>query len=273
MAPDEVENEHADSPAHQHVEKHDGDALSQVNNLLQDSKSSNKAEEKQPESQNADPSQAEENHLLDEENPPLPDEAPPDDGWQPIWDPSAQTYYFYNRFTQVSQWENPRVPEATQIPSITVDQGSYDRTEETSVDGVQNSSPPKRSIAGGYNPAIHGDYDPNADYAQQAEEDEEFKPIEAPDPSALYTATASFNRFTGRFQNMDVHNPERHSADSKATRQLRAYFDVDAAANQHDGRSLKAERAAKKLTKAEVQAYREKRRAKKEEKRRAWLRD
>jgi hypothetical protein len=273
MAPAELGNEHADSPAHQHVEKHDGDALSQVNNLLQDSKSSNKAEEEQPESQNADPSQAEENHSSDEENPPLPDEAPPDDGWQPIWDPSAQAYYFYNRFTQVSQWENPRVPEATQIPSITVDQGSYDGTEGTSVDGVQNSSPPKRSIAGGYNPAIHGDYDPNADYAQQAEEDEEFKPIEAPDPSALYTATASFNRFTGRFQNMDVHNPERHSADAKATRQLRAYFDVDAAANQHDGRSLKAERAAKKLTKAEVQAYREKRRAKKEEKRRAWLRD
>lgn len=267
----EVGNEHADSPAHQHVEKHDGDALSQVNKRLQDSHSSTNTDE--PESQNADPSQAEENQPLTEENPPLPDEAPPDDGWQPIWDPTAQTYYFYNRFTQASQWENPRVPEATPFPSTTVGQDSDDTTEKTGVDGPRSSSPPKRSIAGGYNPAIHGDYDPNADYAHQAEEDEEFKPIEAPDPSELYNATASFNRFTGRFQNMDVQNPERHSADAKATRQLRAYFDVDAAANQHDGRSLKAERAAKKLTKAEVQAYREKRRAKKEEKRRAWLRD
>lgn len=277
MAPAEVENEHADLPAHQHVDKHDGDNLSQVNNLIQDQKSSNKTksakEEEQRELQNAEPPEAEENPLMPDENPPLPDEAPPDDGWQPIWDPSAQAYYFYNRFTQASQWENPRVPEATQISSNTVVQGSYDKTGGSSVDGVRSSSPPKRSIAGGYNPAIHGDYDPNADYAQQAEEDEEFKPIEAPDPSALYTATASFNRFTGRFQDMDAHNPERHSADAKATRQLRAYFDVDAAANQHDGRSLKAERAAKKLTKAEVQAYREKRRAKKEEKRRAWLRD
>jgi hypothetical protein len=57
------------------------------------------------------------------DNPPLPDEAPPvDDGWAPMWDNNAQAYYFYNRFTQVSQWENPRVPEVT-----AASYGSYDR--------------------------------------------------------------------------------------------------------------------------------------------------
>lgn len=48
------------------------------------------------------------------------------------------------------------------------------------------------------------------------------------------------------------------------------YFDVDAAANSHDGRSLKAERQMKKLSKKELKAFREKRKEKKEQKRRAW---
>jgi hypothetical protein len=52
-----------------------------------------------------------------------------------------------------------------------------------------------------------------------------------------------------------------------------AFFDVEAAANSHDGRSLKAERQGKKLSKKEVKAFKEKRKSKKEEKRRAWLRD
>ncbi|KAF2742182.1 hypothetical protein M011DRAFT_472415 [Sporormia fimetaria CBS 119925] len=66
---------------------------------------------------NADPP------LPDEEAPPLPDEAPPqDDGWEPLWDQNAGAYYFYNHLTGVSQWENPRVPDATAAV-----QASYDR--------------------------------------------------------------------------------------------------------------------------------------------------
>ena len=56
-------------------------------------------------------------------------------------------------------------------------------------------------------------------------------------------------------------------------RQMNAFFDVDAAANSHDGRSLKAEQSNKKPSKNELKAFKEKRRARKEEKRRAWLRD
>ena len=54
---------------------------------------------------------------------------------------------------------------------------------------------------------------------------------------------------------------------------MNAFFDVDAAAHAHDGRSLRAERSARKLTKKELKMFKEKRREKKEEKRRAWLRD
>lgn len=82
----------------------------------------------------------------------------------------------------------------------------------------------------------------------------------------------SFNRFTGRWQ-ADEDNPDKHNDENKTRRQMNAFFDVDAAANAHDGRSLKAERSGKKPSKAELKQFKEKRRAKKEEKRRAWLRD
>ncbi|KAF2021396.1 hypothetical protein BU24DRAFT_417054 [Aaosphaeria arxii CBS 175.79] len=144
------------------------------------------------------------------------------------------------------------------------------------------SGPPKRRPAGGYNPAIHGNYDPNADYAiearRQEEEDEAAAEAAAavaaglPHPTQDYSTTAHFNRFTGRYQASGI-NPNNHSDEAKSQRQMNAFFDVDAAANSHDGRSLKAERRAKQLTKKELQAFKDKRREKKEEKRRAWLRD
>ena len=46
---------------------------------------------------------------------PLPDEAiPGDDGWTSFYEPNVGTWYFYNRFTNKTQWENPRVPGASQ---------------------------------------------------------------------------------------------------------------------------------------------------------------
>ncbi|KIW12202.1 hypothetical protein PV08_09478 [Exophiala spinifera] len=203
--------------------------------------------------------------------PPLPDEPPPgapeDDGWEPVWDDSAQAFYFFNRFTNVTQWENPRVPEAraTGPPGV----GNYDRMAGA-------TDPPPAGSVGGYNPAIHGDYDPNADYAKvhEAPSATTIPGSGAPgtDPADAYAATGYFNRFTGKWQNADL-NPDKHSDEQKSRRQMNAFFDVDAAANSHDGRSLRAERASKKLTKAELKAFKEKRREKKEEKRRAWLRD
>ena len=202
--------------------------------------------------------------LPDEVPPPLPDEAPPgqaeDDGWEPVWDAHSQAYYFYNRFTGASQWENPRVPDA-KAPG----------TEDSAGAGPADA-PKKSPVLGGYNPAIHGDYDPTAPYAQQYEEHAQEAGGPALDPSASYAATGAFNRFTGRWQAASI-NPENHNDENKSRRQMNAYFDVDAAANSHDGRSLRAERSAKKLSKKELKQFKDKRREKKEEKRRAWLRD
>lgn len=196
------------------------------------------------------------------DGPPLPNEPvpqkPEDDGWDCQWDPNSQSWFFYNRFTGKSQWENPRVPDASAA---------------TTSQRVEPQPPSdEKPVAGGYNPAIHGDYDPNAWYAKNDQEDESASAGFSGDPAAIYGATVSFNRFTGAFQSGDA-GPERHSDEAKAKRQMNAYFDVDAAANAHGGRSLKAERSNKKPTKNELKAFKEKRRARKEEKRRAWLRD
>ncbi|MCJ1324410.1 hypothetical protein MMC10_001072 [Thelotrema lepadinum] len=221
-------------------------------------------------SQSSELSSNQENPPLPNEEPPppLPNEPPPakqqqDDGWEPAWDPAAQAYYFYNRFSGLTQWENPRVPDSTQ-------QGDSTGTEED-----QAQEPAKRPH-GGYDPAIHGDYDPTASYAVEAREQEEAAKAAAmvvTTPAAAdYAATGHFNRFTGKWQAATV-QPDNFNDENKSKRQMNAFFDVDAAANSHQGKSLKAERSAKKISKQELKAFKEKRREKKEEKRRAWLRD
>ena len=209
--------------------------------------------------------------LPQEEVPPLPQEALPgtahDDGWAPVWDDNAQAYYFYNRFTSISQWDNPRVPDAPTQPGPP-GVGNYDRIPDKAP-GTED--PLVRRPYGGYDPSIHGDYDPTAPYAQEAQASEEAAALPA-DPSAVYAATGAFNRFTGKWQAAAL-TPENFNDENKSKRQMSAFFDVDAAANSHNGKSLKAERSGKKLTKQELKAFKEKRKEKKEEKRRAWLRD
>jgi hypothetical protein len=202
---------------------------------------------------------------------------PEDDGWEYHWNASTSSYWFYNRFTQVWQENNPRllVP-AYSVPSTS----SAPAAPAPIIVAGQPISDPT-SVAGGYNPAIHGDYDPNAWYARAADEPSTTPAVldattvtgEVVVPGGGELASAGFfNRATGAWQRADQ-GPERHSDAAKSRRQLNNFFDVDAAANEHDGRSLKAERSGKKPSKAELKAYKERRRARKEEKRRAWLRD
>ena len=229
-------------------------------------RSRNEEEEEEEEEEGEDSDAAP--PLPSEKPPPLPNEQPPgedrDDGWEPVWDDEVQAFYFYNRVTKVSQWENPRVPDATASGAPGTEGAS-----QAAQDGPKSQRP-----VGGYDPSIHGDYDPNADYAKYYEPSasEHSAEIGPSDATAAYSATGAFNRFTGRWQAADL-TPENFNDENKSKRQMNAYFDVDAAANTHDGRSLKAERAGKKLTRKEVKAFKEKRREKKEEKRRAWLRD
>ncbi|CAI9628450.1 ww domain-containing protein [Alternaria burnsii] len=218
--------------------------------------------------------------------PPLPDEPVPDaedDGWEARWDNNAGAWYYFNHKTGISQWENPRVPTAS-AQSYGYDRHPYHGAAAamTSSSGAPGtSSPPKRKW-GGYNPKIHGSFDPNADYAKEAEKEEEdaqqavsaaaFAARNAHGSSHDYTTTAQFNRFNGK-QQQTGQGPEMHNDENKSRRQMNAFFDVDAAANSHDGRSLKAERRAQPLSKKQLKEFNEKRKAAKEAKRRAWLRD
>lgn len=217
--------------------------------------------------------------------PPLPAEPVPaaeDDGWDFHWNPNDQSYWFYNRFTGVWQKENPRVPTGGAPTSTATAAAATPAASTTSAAPLPATDPQTglisnpTSIAGGYNPAIHGDYDENAWYAQALR-----APPPAPASTTLvegqqlaedHTTAGLFNRHTGAWQTAEQ-GAERHSDEAKSRRQMRAFFDVDAAANMHDGRSLKAERAGKKPSRAELKAFKERRKAKKEEKRRAWLRD
>ena len=170
-------------------------------------------------------------------------------------------------------------------PSAALDSAPQDRRKSPSAD---DAAPPARPYTG-YDPSIHGDYDPTAPYAQEHVENDDHLPSttvaaaaasnngeidssSVADPSAIYAATGTFNRFTGKWQAQSL-NPENHNDENKSRRQMSAFFDVDAAANSHNGKSLKAERSGKKLTKQELKAFKEKRKEKKEERRRAWLRD
>lgn len=210
--------------------------------------------------------------LPSEEVPPLPNEPTPgqdkDDGWDAMWDDNAQAYYFYNRFTGVSQWENPRVPDVSPNQPGPPGVDNHQDQDGQGAGQLPREQPPAR---GGYDPAVHGDYDPNAWYAQQNQEDTSAQATST-DPNYIYTTTGTFNRFTGKWQSAGV-APENFNDENKSRRQMNAYFDVDAAANSHEGKSLKAERSGKKLTKKELKAFKDKRRERKEEKRRAWLRD
>jgi len=217
--------------------------------------------------------------------PPLPDEPVPDDeddGWEPRWEPNAGAWYFLNRKTGLSQWENPRVPTAP-THSLGYDRNPYAGAAAlSSSSGAPGTSPPPKRKWGGYNPKIHGSFDPNADYAKEAEKEEEdaaqasaaaaSAARNALLPSNDYTTTAQFNRFNGK-QQQAGQGPEMHNDENKSHRQMNAFFDVDAAANSHDGRSLKAERRSQHLSKKQLKEYNEKRRAAKDAKRRAWLLD
>ncbi|KAI9802315.1 MAG: hypothetical protein M1833_001821 [Piccolia ochrophora] len=239
-------------------------------------------------------------------DPPLPEEQPPDDGWQPIWDPSASAYYFYNAYTHATTWTNPRVPDAPSAPAT-------DETFPSAplAPGLTAAPPPTLAGLGPhdrdtpdpaphretYNPSIHGSYDPTASYARPASPltpppagtiptipttipttaaaaipllDASGNP--APATAAAYAASATFNRFTGAYQTASL-TPQNYNDDAKSHRQMAAFFDVDAAANAHEGRSLKKERQGQKLSRKEVKQFREKRKERREERRRAWLRD
>lgn len=128
---------------------------------------------------------------------------------------------------------------------------------------------PKDPLEGytGYNPKIHGNYDPKADYAQyhnkkREEESGVVAPVVRP---AGYGADMILNARTG---NAQAHRPDadHHSDAAKSGRQMNAFFDADAAANAHEGKSLREERQKQTLSKKKIAEFKQKKQERKKKK-------
>ena len=189
-------------------------------------------------------------------------------------------HYFLHLDTQQSRWDEP--DESYWLwntdKQVLDDSGLHQPSQGQPAAAATSEPDPEYT---GYNPKIHGSYDPTAPYAQYHNRKRQEESLIAAgyppgtDPNALqqqqqisseYTATGTFNRFTGAFQDSSK-SADRHTDYAKSGRQMNAYFDVDAAANMHDGRSLKEERRNEKLSKKQIKELAQKRRDKKEKKR------
>jgi hypothetical protein len=128
----------------------------------------------------------------------------------------------------------------------------------------------------GYNPRVHGPWNKDAaynawhNYTAWVEANPQGA-VQQPQAhgNENYDSVAGFNAHTGQYQNGEQ-SADRHNAANKAGRQMNAFFDVDSAANSHDGRSLKEERRNQKLSKKEVAEMNKKRKDKKDAKRLAF---
>ncbi|KAK5133886.1 hypothetical protein LTR08_007115 [Meristemomyces frigidus] len=194
--------------------------------------------------------------------------------------PGAQNYYFTHFDTRESRYQEPSEPYwiwdamLNDVHSSGLQQPSAEQ-QPPPAPGTSSEKPSSEADPNyeGYNPKIHGSYDANAPYAQyhkkklaEAQAVQDHAAAATAVQSGDYGAVGAFNRFSGGFQTADK-STERHDDANKSGRQLNAFFDVDAAANSHDGKSLKEERRSQKLSKKEVAELSKKRRDKKEKKR------
>ena len=164
------------------------------------------------------------------------------DAWQAIWEPSANTYYFYNTETKETTWLNPRIPR-----------------EEA--EAYLREHPP----------LIDPDYKPPP-------VPEELPPEELYDPeTGEYAFTARFNAKTGKWQNNPEHTAENFTTEGQIMKTAKEYFDVTQMQQGRivgqSGGALKAERRMMKIPKAQLKELIRRKREKKDKNKREWYRN
>ncbi|CZT21869.1 uncharacterized protein RCC_07735 [Ramularia collo-cygni] len=169
--------------------------------------------------------------------------------------PGEGTPYYVHSDTFVSSWEEPDEPYWIFNADLEAPDPNFGLQYPAKKDA------PKDPLEGytGYNPKIHGNYDPKADYAayhnKKREEESGFVAPVALPPG--YGAEMILNARTGHAQ-ANRPGAEHHNDAAKSGRQLNAFFDADAAAEAHQGRSLKEERQKQHLSKQQVAEFKRK---------------
>ncbi|USW51065.1 Putative WW domain-containing protein [Septoria linicola] len=187
--------------------------------------------------------------------------------------PGVPAHYYTNTETGESSWTEPTEPYwLYNVELVGPDPCGLQYPPGVERPTAAQSIAEAHPLA--YNPKIHGNYDPNADYAKYTEQrlngNNSATTLPGQIPGAVdYSSTMALNARTGSAQPAHL-TADRHNDAAKSGRQMNAFFDVDAAANAHEGKSLKEERKNKKLSKAEVKAFNEARKEKKQKKRMAF---
>lgn len=171
--------------------------------------------------------------------------------WKAVYDPHSNAYYFANSRTGETTWTNPMIPS------------------QSSSEPVPRRSEPLTDL-GGIDPEL-AHLDPH-----MARRIHGHTSLNEP------RFTARFNARTGRFEGDPQHDPSRVSEFARARTQAEAYFDVtgwEKSLERHNGRipgTSKETRAValsqgKKLSKAELNHFKQLKMEKKARNQRAWL--
>ncbi|KAI9254565.1 hypothetical protein BDA99DRAFT_607278 [Phascolomyces articulosus] len=160
--------------------------------------------------------------------------------WTPAWDSNNQAYYWWNTATFETTWIDP-----------------YAKQDD------DDNKVPHEDDASSYD---------NRNYLSE----QQYPSYPSEDHS--YTFQAHFNTRSGKFQaasDLDRLNPERLSIESRATRQMKYYFDVDTYTEQRNKQySLGVSQGSKqRLSKKELEKYKKAKLEKKVKRARDWLRD
>ncbi|KAA8897867.1 hypothetical protein TRICI_006627 [Trichomonascus ciferrii] len=161
-----------------------------------------------------------------------------DDGWEAIYDANYGQYYFYNRFTEETTWKNPRVNEG----------GEDEEEKNEEIEKLKK--------------------DPDFQKLSTYEKYKRFKEIrervnneDTGDSAVVPTAEMQKRALKDMpTTGLDAFNPD--------------FNDPSVLANlSHDGRSLRKERAEKRVSKKQVKKFKDKKKDRKERKRREWLKN
>ncbi|KAI9489469.1 hypothetical protein BDB00DRAFT_876343 [Zychaea mexicana] len=190
-----------------------------------------------------------------------------DQAWTATWDANNQAYYWWNMVTYETTWENPLIKN----PGDGKTEGSNDKV----IKGEKEGS---RELSGSPALSSENNYVAGTDSTTAATLTDHTTYPQYPGQDYSYSVQAYFNSRTGKFQaasEMERLNPEHLSIESRATRQMKYYFDVDDYTEQRNrDRSLGVSSGSKqRLSKKDVNRYKRAKQDKKLKRAREWLRD